>query len=152
MAITFTLTERIAAPVDAVFAALLDVDSFGRWMPGFVRLERTGSGPLAVGHRFRETRKLFGREATEEFEVTALEPGRALALFVDGTKGSSKRGEYRFRYEFAPEEGGTRMTVHAEIGGMGRVMEWIGRLFAGGMKKAIAKDHAAFKAWVESSR
>ena len=69
---------------------------------------------------------------------------------VDGTKGSSKKGEYRFRHDFLPEDGGTRLRLHGRIEGGGIVMSLLGKMMLGMFKKAIAKDLAALKAHVES--
>ena len=141
--------EEFAAPPQRVYAALTDFDAMARWMPGFVGVEKLTDGPVRVGTQFRETRRIMGHNATEHFEVTGVEPGRQFELFVDGTKGSSKRGEYRFRYELAPGGRGTVVTLTGQIGGMGWLMELVGRLFLGPMKKAIAKDLAALRAYVE---
>lgn len=149
MAIHFALTEQIAAPVEKVFDAWVDLDSWGRWMPGLVGIERLTEGPLAKGSRWRETRKLFGKEAVEEFEVTDVLPNRTIGLYVDGRKGTSKRGEFRFRYDFVPTAAGTELRMAGEIGGMSGIWELLGKLFAGTFKKAIGKDHAAFRAYVE---
>lgn len=149
MAITFRLAEEFSAPPQAVFAALTDGEQVKAWMPGLVSFEALTDGPFAVGSRFRETRKMFGKEATEEFEVTALEPDRRLDLYVDGAKGSSGSGEYRLSYTFEPHAGGTRVTLDGQVDGMGRMAELLGRLFAGRFKKALSDDLKAMKSHVE---
>jgi uncharacterized protein YndB with AHSA1/START domain len=151
VAIRFELTETIAAPPERVFAIMTDIPAAAHWMPGFVRIERLTGGEFGPGTRFRETRKMYGHEATEEFEVVAMEPPRALELHVDGTKGSSKRGLYRFRYRLEPDAAGagTRVVLAGELTGLNRLMELLGRLMAGTFKKACAKDLAAMKAYIE---
>jgi len=149
MALTFELKETIAAPPARVFAAVVDVDRMGEWMPGFVRIERLTPGPLAKGSQFAETRKMFGHEAREVFEVTEFDPPRAMVLFVDGTKGSSRSGWYRFRHTVEPSGAGAVLTLSGEIGGASGCMALFGKLMCGPMKKAIAKDLAALKAWIE---
>ncbi len=149
MAIRFQQIEHIAAPPEAVTAAIAAIGDYGAWMPNFVRVERLTEGPFGVGTQFRETRKMFGRDSTEHFEVVAFEPGRRVELFVDGTKGTMGKGAFRFAYTLAPEGGGTRMTVDGELSGLSRIGELFGKLFMGPMKKAIAKDHVALKAHIE---
>ena len=153
MALTMHWREEIAAPPERVFAVMADPDSFGKWMPGFVRIERLTPPPTGVGTRFRETRKMMGREATEEFEVTAFEPPRVLGLSCDGKKGSSGSGEFRFRYMLAPGGPGTILTVDGEVGGLTGCMGWcmflLGPLMTAFCRRAIAKDHAALKAYCE---
>lgn len=150
MALQFTIREEFAAPPARVFAAATDLDAARKWMPNLVSLETLSPGPFGKGTKFRETRKMFGRDATEYFEVTGYEPGKQVEFFVDGTKGSSRRGQYRFRYAFTPSGKGTTVTLDGEISGMGKVGEFIGRLLMGPvMKKAIAKDLAAMRRYVE---
>lgn len=149
MALKMELRETIAAPPERVFAALTDVDSLPHWMSGLVRIERLTDGPFGKGTRFREVRKMFGREAAEVFDVVEFDPPRSFALFVDGRNGSSGKGEFRFRHTLAPKGGGTELVLSGEIGGMSRIAEFFGRLMCGFMKKAIARDLAALKAFVE---
>jgi uncharacterized protein YndB with AHSA1/START domain len=151
MPIQMRFSEQIEAPPERVFAALTNLDAAARWTPNCVRIEKLTAGPVGPGSQWRATRKLFGREATEHFEVTGYEPNRTLELFVDGTKGSSRRGYYRFRYRLQPEGAATLLDLDGEIGGTGKAMQLLGRLFAGGFKKAIAKDLAAMKRHVEGA-
>ena len=152
MAIQIEMEQKIDASPERVFSVLTDVDGMSQWMHNLVRMELLTPGVTGVGARWGEVRKMFGREASEEFEVTRSEPPRALELFVDGRKGSSGRGEYRFRYALEPDGQGTRLHMHGEISGMGWFAEKIGRLFMGAFKKALAKDLEAMKAYAEKPR
>ena len=149
MPITFTLTERIAATPERVFAHLTDIDRWSQWMPKVMGIEQLTPEPFGVGTQWRETRQMYGRSATEQFEVTACSPPRTLSLYVDGRKGSSGKAEYRFDYVLVPEGSGTRLELRGEISGMGWWGDLLGRLLGGMFKKAIAQDNAAFRAYVE---
>jgi carbon monoxide dehydrogenase subunit G len=151
MAIEFTLTQHIAGAADRVFHALTDLDSAADWMPGFVRIEKLSQGEFGVGSQWRETRKFFGKEATEQFEVTRCESPTQLSVRVDGSKGSSRRGEYLFDYRLQPKGAGTDVTLHAAIRGLGRFGTLVGRLFVGQYKKACAKDLGALAEHIEGS-
>jgi len=146
----FELDRTIDAPPEKVFRLATDPDRFGEWMQGLVRLERATAGPLRIGSRWRETRKVMGNEATEEFEVTALDPPRRLELFVDGAKGSNRKGEHRYAQRFEPAAGGgTRVVLSGEITKLGCVGTVFGFLFAAVFRKIIGKDLDAMKAWIE---
>lgn len=150
MSISFTLEQSFNAPPEKVFAAIADLEQAPRWMPNVRQIEKVTPGPFGAGTQFRETRTMFGRDATEVFEVTAFDPPRSLELKVDGSKGSSKKGEYRFRYDFtAPDPSHTNMTLKGEVSGMGIIGKLLGPLLSIPFKKAIAKDHAALKAYLE---
>jgi carbon monoxide dehydrogenase subunit G len=151
MAIEFTLTQHISGAPDLVFHALTDLDGAADWMPGFVRIEKLSQGEFGVGFEWRETRKFFGKEATEQFEVTRCESPTELSVRVDGSKGSSRRGEYLFDYRLQPKGAGTDVTLHASISGLGRFGTLVGRLFVGQYKKACAKDLGALAEHLEGS-
>jgi uncharacterized protein YndB with AHSA1/START domain len=149
MSIEFEVTETVRAGREQVFDALTDLDGANHWMQGLTRLEPLGAGAGAVGGGWRETRRMFGREATEEFEVTEHDRPRRLALRVDGSRGSSGRGEYVFTYTLEPRDGGTHVRLAGEILGLTGVAAVLGRLFAGTYRKSCAKDLAALKEHLE---
>ncbi len=149
MALEFSITHHFAGAPHRVFAALTDLEGAAAWMPGFVRIERVSGPAFGPGTRWRETRKLFGKEATEEFEVTACRSPRHLAVRVDGAKGSSKRGQYLFDYSLAPAGSGTDVTLRGEIRGLGGFGMLVGRLLVGPYRKACAKDLAALARHLE---
>ena len=120
---------------------MTNLDDAAEWMPGFVRIQRLGApGELAVGSRWRETRRMFGKEATEEFEVIELSPPSKLRFRVDGTRGTSGTGEYLFTYTLVPTVLGTLVTLDGEIRGLAGVMGVMGRVFSGVYKRACARD------------
>ncbi len=151
MPIEFSVTQHIPGPPDRVFRVLTDLDAAADWMPGFVRIEKLDKGALGVGSEWRETRVFFGREATEQFEVTRLDSPNELSVRVDGSKGSSRRGEYLFDYRLHPKGGGTDVTLHGTIRGLGRFGTLVGRLFVGHYKKACANDLRALAEHLEGS-
>jgi carbon monoxide dehydrogenase subunit G len=140
MAIQFHITRTLPAPPDRVFEGLTNLENAAAWMPGLVSIERIGGAEAGVGSRWRETRKMYGKDSTEEFEVTAFEPPSHFGLRVDGSKGTSGSGIYTFDYRLSPDAGGTLVVLDASIGGVSRIREWIGKLFAGMYRKMLAKD------------
>ncbi|MDC0743553.1 SRPBCC family protein [Polyangium mundeleinium] len=151
--LSFTSEHRIDAPPERVFEAMTNPEGFGDWMKGFVRAERLTPGEFGVGTTFRETRKMFGKEATEHFEVTTCVPGKRLGLKVDGTKGTTGKGEYRFDYDFEPAGTGTLVRTSAVIDMPGGLFTKImGKLMGGAFKKACDKDLDALKTYMERGR
>ena len=150
MGLQFQSHKSIAAPPDRVFAAMTQTDAVRQWMPNLVSFEPLTEGPLRVGSQWRETRKMFGKAASEVFEVTACEAPQQLSLRVDGSKGSSKKGEYRFDYRLAPQGATTELTMRGEVHVDGWLANLMGKLFAKTFIAACEKDLEAMKRWVES--
>jgi uncharacterized protein YndB with AHSA1/START domain len=145
-----TFREEFDAPLDKVFAAVTDIPAAEKWMPNLVRMEMLTDGPYGVGTKWRETRKMFGKEAAEVFEVTGLAPGKHIELFVDGKQGASGRGEFRFKYDFEERGGKTVINIQGSITGMGCMGVVFGWMFKGMFAKAIRKDHEALRQHIES--
>jgi uncharacterized protein YndB with AHSA1/START domain len=151
MAISFTLTEHINAPKEKVFDTLTDLDGARQWMKGFVRIEKLKGNRIEPGAVWRETRKMFGKEATEEFEVVSVIPNKEIRLRVDGTKGASKKGEYLFHFLLNEEAGGTRVVVNGEIAGLKGFSAFLGKLFVGMFRKAHVREMRAMKKHIEET-
>ena len=150
MAISFSLSINIDAPPGRVYDVATDIQNAGDWMQNLVRIEMLTDGEFRVGTRWREIRKMFGKDAAEEFEVRACEPSQSFTLWVDGSKGSSKRGEYLFVHRLAPADGGTNFELDATISGMGLMGKLFGWMMKGAFAKAIQKDLEALKAHIEN--
>jgi hypothetical protein len=146
---SFLLTKSISAPPPAVFAAVSDFVNLPSRIPAITKLEVLTPGPVGVGTRFAETRMLFGKEATETFEVVDFEPPAKLELVAH-----SCGAEYRALHRFVPEGAGTRLELELTIRPVSffaRLMTPLSWLMIGSMKKAIARDLDALAASVERS-
>lgn len=99
------VVERtIAAPPERVFAVASDIRRWAEIVPAIERVEVLTPGPMRAGTRFRETRRMLGREATEKMTVTAFDPPRGYVL------GAESHGcRYRTELRFEPAGAGTRM-------------------------------------------
>jgi len=73
------LDRQVQASVEVVWEVLTDVRHADRTLSGVQRVEVLTDGPYRVGTQWRETRRMFGKEATEQMEVTAVEaPSRTV--------------------------------------------------------------------------
>lgn len=138
------LEETIAAPRRVAFDVFTDLPKAPERIEGITRVELVTSGPVGKGTRFRSTRVMFGKEATEEMEITAFDEPTSFTL-----EGFSCGARFFTEYRF---EGGQRETkvtmtmtsrnesLFAKV--VGPVM---GVLMGGAMKKAMLKDLAQFK-------
>jgi uncharacterized protein YndB with AHSA1/START domain len=149
MSTSFTTAVYMEAPPAVVFAALSDIERWKDWLPGLVAVEKLTAGPFGPGTEWRETRKMFGKEAAEHFRVARFEPPARVDVLVDGSKGSSKRGEYLFTYELVPDRSGTNVELTGDIR-MPGVWGLFSRMFVKSFKNACHKDLEALKRHLES--
>jgi uncharacterized protein YndB with AHSA1/START domain len=134
-----TVTRTLSAPPDRVYAMLTDLEGTAGQMRAILRFEKLTPGPTRVGTRWRETRKMFGREASAEMEIKRLEPPRRIE------KACEEQGcAYLTVFELQPDGAGrTRVTLTftAEATGvMGWLMKPMGALLKGTMRKVIEAD------------
>lgn len=86
MAHEVTLHRRIAAPREAVWEVLTDLDQAARRLSQVTDLHVLTDGPYAVGTRWRETRRMMGSSDTQEMVVVDNDPLRRTVLeAVDGS-------------------------------------------------------------------
>lgn len=135
------LSETIAAAPERVFALATDIEGAPTVLPQIKKVEMLSPpGPTRVGTRWRETRK----GATVVLEVTGYEPGRS---FVVGCRVMG--ADYRTRFTFRPEGGGTRVDLDTSAEPSGALSGLMVRMTKGMMAKGMAKDLAALKAAAE---
>ena len=70
----FTVSKVFPAPPAEVFALFTDLDRLPARVKDITKIEWLTDGPVRVGTRYKESRVVFKKEATETFEVTAYEP------------------------------------------------------------------------------
>ncbi|MGI9515677.1 MAG: SRPBCC family protein [Pirellulaceae bacterium] len=146
---TMNLSTTVAAPLSQVFEAFADFSKADQTVESIVRIEMLTDGPVDVGTRFRETRIMFGREATEEMEVTAFERDRLVTVSANSC-GSTFDSTFRF----TPEGNNTRVDMEmitAPVTLMAKLMWPIGWMMKGTMKKMMQGDMDQVKAACEGS-
>jgi carbon monoxide dehydrogenase subunit G len=135
------LERTIAASAADVWAVLTDLDGSPETIRGIDDVQRLdGDSGFGVGTRWRETRTMFGRTATEEMRVTKLDDGTSYTVEAEG------RGAH-YVTTFTLEERGAdsshlTMTFGAEPDGVvSRIMaSTIGKLFEKSTRKAVEQD------------
>jgi hypothetical protein len=146
----FTVDRHIAAPPDVVFARASDFRRGHETISAIVKMDVLTDGPVRIGTRFRETRVMFGREATEEMTVTAFEPPKRYTLAAE-----SHGSRYHTELSFAPDGQGTRVTMSfaaMPVTFMARVMGVLMRPMMKGIVKMCAKDLDDLKSAIERDR
>lgn len=143
----FSMTTHVKAPIEKVFAAYSDFGNCAGRIKGIKRVEMLTSGPVGVGTRFKETRVMFKKEATETMEVSALEPNREYTLTCN-----SCGALFNSTFRFEPEAGGTQVTLDFDckpVSLFAKLMTPLSWLMMGPMKKCIQQDLDDMKAHLE---
>ncbi len=142
-----TIREQIAAPPEQVFAVASDFANVPKAIKGIVRVEMLTSGPVGVGTRFRETRKMFGKEASEEMTVAELEPPRRYVLVAE-----SHGSRYRSELCFEPAGAGTEVVMNFRgepLTFFAKVMSVLMKPMMKSIAKLCAQDLADLKQSIE---
>lgn len=109
-------TARLAAPPEAVFAYVSDLDNLAEWQSGVTGARRTTDGEMRAGATAEVTREMMGQRITAPLLVTAYEPPRRLGIAseVSGVKADAT-------LDLAPADGGTAtdLAFAMEIRGSG---------------------------------
>ncbi|MFJ8635827.1 SRPBCC family protein [Streptomyces sp. NPDC093568] len=141
--------RRVAAGQGPLWEALTDLAGMERVLSGVSRVEVLTSGAFGVGTRWRETRRMFGKEATEEMWVTACEPPERYVVEAE-SHGTHYISEWQVRAD-GPSASTVRMTFTAVTSGgvAGLLAKILGGLGTRAVTRAIAKDLDDIAAAVE---
>ncbi|PSQ94567.1 MAG: polyketide cyclase [Proteobacteria bacterium SW_6_67_9] len=102
----------IARPVATVydFVVVRFFDNYPRWSPQVRELEALNGRDIALGTRGRQVRVDQGRRSETRFQVTRLEPERAVDFDGD------KQAKFAIRYRFEPKgEQACRLSMEFEL-------------------------------------
>ena len=152
MAAALEVSVDIAAPQAEVFAAAADVSRWAERVSAITKVEMLTDGPIGEGTRFRETRKMFGKEASEEMEFREFDPPNGYVLVAE-----SHGSRYRSGHRFAPADaaGATRVTMFFEAEPLtffAKVMSVLLKPMMKMMIKQCGKDLEDLKASIEAER
>ena len=75
--------RHIAAPVDVVFRALTDIETFPEKNPNIVKTELLTEQKTGVGSRFRETRRMKDKEGSTDLECTEFVENEKVRFVAD---------------------------------------------------------------------
>ena len=139
------ISDVVKAPVARVFELATDIDRAREWLPPDVRTVKLTDGPTRVGSRYRETRKILGRDDTQVYEITLLDAPKRAEVCANG-----KQGEFRFRLDFEPvDDHTTRLIMSGTTARMGCIGFFFAPIIRHVMRKDMAGDLAALKRWIE---
>lgn len=120
-------TAVLPAPPEQVEAHLTDPTKVIELSPDIESFEL--SGPLAVGTKVREVRRVLGRRMELEWTVTEYEPNRRMVFDWTG-----KRMHVTGKVNFEPVDGGTRVSTHNDIRATG-AFRLVEGLIASGVRR-----------------
>ncbi len=136
----------VSRPRAEVFVYLADPRNLPEWQSSVLETRMEAEGPVAVGSRWTEVRRVLGRGMEAGVEVTEYEPDRRFSV-------RSVAGPVRFNVEHTLEEadGGTRIRIVGRGEQSGFVAKLGDRLVARQAKQAFQSDFARLKDRVEAS-
>ncbi len=136
MAARFEGSAKIERPIEDVFAFLADGENDPKFSPRVLEIAKTSEGPAGVGTTYASTVKDAGMKTKREFKLTQFDPPTRIrwAEVSKNLVTASVGG-----YDLAPDDAGTRLTVHNKLEGHG-----FGKLLAPLALRAARKDADAF--------
>jgi len=144
-----TVKKHIEAPPEKVFEQATDIPKWPEQMEGIVSVEMLTDGPVRLGTKFRETRVMFNREATEEMEVTGFNPPHSYSV------GAENHGcKYHTEFTFKPNGSGTDVEMLFEatpVTALAKTMSAMMAPMIGKVGEICGKDLDDLKASIESS-
>ena len=145
-----TVSTHVSAPIERVFEVYTELDKAAERIPDIVALEVLSEGPFGKGTRWRETRVLFKKEATEEMWVTGFDPPKSYTVEAE-----SHGMHYSTLFSFAPEGDGTKVSWTfsgtAQTLGAKIMSPVLNVLMKGTMTKCMRGDLEALRDACESS-
>jgi carbon monoxide dehydrogenase subunit G len=139
------VSVEIDAPPDTALAVITDIPRWPDVMRGVERVALLEPGAPRVGTRFRVTRTMFGRSASEDMTVAELSPRLVLTAENHGTR-------YVVTHAVEPAARGSRLVLTFEgvpVSLAARLFSVIGLLFMGALRRQLAADLADLKAEAE---
>jgi len=146
-----TAHTSIKAPIAEVFALFTDFNNLQRNVSAITKIEfLQGDGEAKVGMKWRETRVMFGKEATEEMWITGIEQDKSYTV-----ESESHGTKYHSVYTFTDEgDGATDVTMKfrgTPLTFTAKLMSLLFVAFKGAAVKALQKDMDDLKKILEQS-
>ena len=134
---------------DRVFDVFADLRQAADRIEDITHLEVLDDKPIGVGTRWRETRRVFGKEHTEEMEITAFSRPHSYKVEAGGPS-----VHYLTQLQFEAEGDGTKVTMSFDATPktfMTKIFNALtGPMMRKSMIKCLEKDMAGLKQFLES--
>lgn len=144
------VSRTVNAPAEAVWHVITDLERSAEVVSGIDTVERLDDEEtFGVGTTWRETRTMFGKQATETMKVTQIDPGRSYTVESEGHGAryvsimyvtDTGNGTSRITMSFKGEPSGTIARLFAST---------VGKIFERGTRKALEHDLADIAAAAE---
>jgi uncharacterized membrane protein len=138
--VSVSVQRTVNAPVNQVWSVATDLRALPQTMSGISKVEiLAGGDPFGPGTRWRETRVVFGQEATEEMEVTAVDPYRSYRVEAEN-RGMHYDSTFVFE-ALGPQQTRVEMTFAGRALKKQNVfVRFFSRFAVGMVRKALEKD------------
>lgn len=124
-----TVSRMIRAPIERVWDVFTDIPASAERLSGLQRVEVLTPQEFGHGFRWRETRRMWGQEATEEMWVTRLDEQRFYEVAA-----ASHGAQYLSRFDFVEVPEGVRVDM----------------VFSAEPESTVAKAAALLTGWLAS--
>ena len=145
------VSRQIDAPLNRVFEVFTDLGNAPDRISGIESVELLTDGPMREGTRWKETRQVMGKEATETMWITRFDPPRCYVAEAE-----SCGTHYVSTLSFEEVGGVTRVTMSFEgkaVTLAGKLLSLpMGLLMKGTVRKMIAQDLEDLGAYLEQVR
>ena len=144
-----SVTKRFNAPLEIVWEVMSDIENAADRIDAIVNLEVLTEGPIGKGTRFKETRIMFKKEATETMEITSWNPPNSYTTEADGCG-----CHYTSVITCEADGDGTLVTMSFEaeaVSTFGKIMSALtGWMMKSACAKCFNKDLEDLKTFVET--
>jgi uncharacterized protein YndB with AHSA1/START domain len=140
----FEKSIDINVPPQKAFDYLSDVTRHTEWASHNLTAEKTSSGPIAEGATFSTTGHQMGTHPGV-VTITELVPGQKIVY-----ESNDDTGRMRHAFEFAPQNGGTRVTKSFETVKTGLILTIFRPMMYVVQPNMLQKDLAKIKEKLES--
>ena len=139
------VVKTIRGTPEEVFAMCSDLEGIVEKIESLVCIEILTPGPIALGTRWRETRRFMGQEATEEMEITRFDPPRSYEVTCEAHGA-------RFVSVFALEKkgGDTEITIDFEAKALTFGARIMVPLMMGSLRKCVENDFEQLAEWADA--
>ena len=122
MATELTVSQKINAPVDAIWPWVVNLEAHSEWSPKSYKVELISGQSGAVGSKYRSVGVIppGDKDHANDVEISEIEPGKKIVFLAH-----DENGTFRNTFTFATVSDGTEVTFNhlfPRMKGMGMIL------------------------------